>query len=352
MSPKGTAAHQPWVEIIVPSYNGQDYITACLTSILNQTYSDYAVTVVDNASTDRSVELVKRGFPGVRVIEMSHNTGFAGGCNAGLKQALKGDARYFVLVNSDTLADAHWLSELVAAAESDPRIGICQSMIRLARMPNKINSAGNESHFLAFGYCGHYLEEDQGRFRQVMDVPFASGTSMLIRRQTIEEIGLMDEDLFMYQEDLDLSWRARLAGWRVTLASRSLIYHDYTFDRNKEKFYFLERNRLFVSFKNYSGRSLLVLAPAFLGAEIAMLGYALKGGWLRQKLKGYLSLLLMASKISRKRKQVQKLRCVDDAVLVSYWTDQMTFPDLQKTTLTAAANAISKIYWKYAKKLI
>lgn len=345
-------AHQPRVEIIVPNYNGHEYLAACLTSILQQNYANYLVTVVDNASTDRSVELIIRDFPDVRVMEMSHNTGFAGGCNEGLKQALKGDADYFVLVNTDTQADANWLAELVIAAESDPGIGICQSMIRLAKMPNRINSAGNESHFLAFGYCGHYLEEDQGQFPTVMDVPFASGTAMLIRRQTIEKIGMMDEDLFMYQEDLDLSWRARLAGWRVVLASRSLIYHDYVFGRNKTKFYFLERNRLIVSLKNYSGRSILILTPAFLGAEIAMLCYSLKGGWFRQKLQGYLFLLRTAGRISRKRSQVQQLRYVDDAVLVTYWNDRMDFPDMQKSALTTAANVTSKIYWKYARKLI
>ena len=278
---------RPRVVVIVTNFNGKRYLRGCLNSLLEQSYSDYTITLVDNASSDGSVLMTKDEFPQVTVVANTHNTGFAGGCNTGLRHALKGNADAFVLVNSDTRANPDWLAELVAAAYGNRRTGICQSMIYLAGQPRIINTAGNQSHFLAFGYCGHYLEEDKGQFAGVTDIPFASGTAMLIKRQVIETIGMMDEDLFLYQEDLDLSWRARLAGWRIILAPRSKIYHSYSFSRNKDKFYYLERNRLLVSLKNYSSRSLLVLAPAFLGAELAMLGYSLAGGWAGQKLRGY-----------------------------------------------------------------
>lgn len=343
---------QPTVEIIVPNYNGQDYLDTCLKSLLNQTYSHFRVTVVDNASTDRSVEIVKSRFPGVTLVQNSRNTGFAGACNAGIRRALKGDASLLVLVNSDTRADSRWLEELVTAALSDPGIGLCQSMIYLANDPSRINSAGNEAHYLGFGYCGHYLEEDRGQFTAVTDVPFASGSALLLRREMLEEVGLLDEDFFMYQEDLDLSWRARMAGWRVVLAPLSHIYHSYSFSRNREKFYYLERNRLLMSLKNYSGRSLALLAPAFLGGEAAMLAYSLTGGWFKQKLRGYLYLLRNADLIAAKRRQVQQKRRVGDAEIVRFWTSRMDFEDLRDSPLTKAANPVSGLYWSLAQKVI
>lgn len=345
-------AEHPRVAVIVPNYNGSQYLPACLASLGAQTYSNYTVTVVDNASVDDSVELIRRDFPNVELIQNSHNTGFAGGCNAGLRVALKGDADCFVLANSDIKADANWLSELVKVAFSDPRTGICQSLIYMYGQPQTINTAGNEAHYLGFGFCGHYLEKDAGQFVAGQDIPFASGTAMLVKREVLNTVGLLDEDLFMYQEDLDFSWRARIAGYRVVLAPASRIYHNYAFSRNRLKFYYLERNRLIVNLKNYSARTLLVLAPAFIGAEAAMLGYSLAGGWLGQKLKGYLYVFRNLDRVREKRALVQRGRRAPDSELVSYWTDRMGFADLTGSPLTRIANPLSAAYWKLARRLL
>jgi len=345
-------AREPRVAVIVPNFNGSRYLGECIPSLLDQSYANYSVTVVDNASGDDSVEVMRRDFPEVELLTNSDNTGFAGGCNTGLRHALASDAEYFVLVNSDTRADHAWLAELVRVAESDPRIGVCQSMIYLADRPDMVNSAGNEAHYLAFGYCGHYLEEDRGQFAQAVDVPFASGTSLLVKRAVTDEIGLMDEDLFLYQEDLDLSWRARLAGWRIVLAPGSKIYHKYSFSRNEMKFYYLERNRLLLCLQNYSPRSLAVLAPAFLGAEVAMISYSLTGGWFKQKMRGYAWIAGHLGMVRGKRRRIQGQRHMNDAELTSFWTDRMGFADLQDSALTKIANPISAAYWKIARRLL
>lgn len=349
----GKEKAEPRVAVIIPNYNGEEYLTTCLNSILDQNYPNYSVTVVDNASADDSVELVKQGFPGVEVVENSRNTGYAGGCNAGLRRELKNrNNKYFVLVNSDVRAERDWLAELVKAAEGDPEIGIAQSLIYLADNHGLINSAGNEAHFLGFGYCGHYREPDRGQFSGIRDVPFASGSSMLVRRALIESIGPLDEELFLYQEDLDLCWRARVAGWRIVLAPASRIHHSYSFSRNKMKFYYLERNRLIVCLKNYKGRSLLVLAPAFIGGELAMLGYSLLGGWLQQKLKGYLYILRNLDSVLARRRQVQATRQSPDSAVAAWWTDRMAFADLADSPLTRIANPVSALYWFIARRLI
>ncbi len=346
------AAAEPRVEVIVPNFNGQKYLPACLDSLLNQSYNQFSVTVVDNASADDSVDLIRRDYPQVALIENERNTGFAGGCNTGLRQALAGEAEFLILVNSDIVADRRWLEGLVLAAGSDESIGLCQSLILLAGEPGRINTAGNEAHFLGFGFCGHYREEERGQFARVADVPFASGSALLIRRGLLMDIGLFDEHLFMYQEDLDLSWRARLAGWRVALAPRSRAYHHYSFDRNKDKYYYLERNRLLVCLKNYSRRSLLVLAPAFVGAEVAMLAWAASGSWLTQKLKGYSYLVRNAGMLLEERRQVQQRRRVSDGKVALFWTGKMAFEGLKDSRLTRIANPVSSWYWKLARRLL
>ncbi len=342
----------PRVAVIVPNYNGARYLEECLSSLLAQGYRDRRVIVVDNASSDGSAEMVERRFPQVDLVRNPVNTGFAGGCNTGLRRGLEQGAEYLVLVNSDTRAEPDWLEELVAAADTDPCIGLCQSLILLASRPNVINTAGNESHYLAFGYCGRYLEEDRGVPGGVREIPFASGTAVLARRRMLEEVGLMDEDLFLYQEDLDLSWRARLAGWRVVLAPRSRIHHHYHFDRNREKFYYLERNRLLVSIKNYAPRSLVVLAPAFLGAELAMVGYAFASGWGPRKLAGYRDLWRQRRRIAAKRRRVQATRRVPDRSIAANWTDRMEFPGFRESPLARLANPVSHAYWRLARRLL
>lgn len=338
--------------MIIPNFNGRKYLEDCLGSLLDQSYDNYSVLVVDNASEDGSVAFIRERFPQVQVVESKINTGYAGGCNLGLRRELLSDSKYFILVNNDTRADRHWLAELVKAPEANADIGLCQSMIYLADQPSVINTAGNQSHFLGFGYSGHYLEEDHGQFRHVIDIPFASGTAMLIRRDVLESVGLMDEDLFLYQEDLDLSWRARLSGWRVALAPDSKIFHDYSFSRNSEKFYYLERNRLVVSFKNYGTRSLVVLAPAYLAAEVAMLGYALAAGWPRQKLQGYRYLFENLGRLRQKRRLVQQQRRLGDAEVVAFWSDTISFADLRDSSLARVAHPLSRLYWRVARRLL
>lgn len=356
----------PRVAVIIPNYNGEAYLATCLDSILDQDYPDFSVTVVDNASADDSVAFVKRAFPQVAVVENSRNTGYAGGCDAGLRRELRDpDNKYFILVNCDVRVERDWLAELVKAAEADPGIGVCQSLILLDEdhagvadveqtgdSPRLINSAGNEMHFLGFGYCGHYREPDRGQFGSVRDVPFASGSSMLVRRELVEAVGMLDEELFMYQEDLDLCWRARIAGWRVVLAPASRLFHSYSFSRNPGKYYYLERNRAVVCLKNYELHSLLVLAPAFIGAELAMLAYSVLGGWFRQKLRGYLWLLRNLDRVLERRRQVQASRQLPDSAIAAFWTNRMGFADLADSPLTRLANPVSILYWKLVRRLI
>lgn len=345
-------AENPSVAIIVPNFNGRDDLDACLGSLLEQDYPDFSVTLVDNASTDASVAFVKQSFPQVSVVENSHNLGYAGGCNAGLKRALRDDATYFVIVNSDTRAGEGWLRELVEAAAADEAIGVAQSIVYVDEPGEPVvNTAGNEMHYLGFAWCGGYRQPDRGQFAGG-DIPYGSGASLLVKREVLEQVGLFDEDLFLYHEDLDLCLRVRLAGYRIVLAPASHIYHDYDFSRNRSKFYYLERNRMVVLLKSYSLRSLAVLSPALLGAEIAMLGYSLAGGWFLDKLRGYGYLMRNMGGIAEKRRRVQSLRRESDRRMLSYCSARMSFPDLKSNALTRVANPVSQAYWKLARRLI
>jgi hypothetical protein len=150
--------------------------------------------------------------------------------------------------------------------------------------------AGNEIHFLGFGYCGSYRARRAEVPDDAREIAFASGASVLLRAAALREVGAFDETLFMYQEDQDLGIRLRLAGWRARVAPRSIVWHHYAFTRSPRKFFWLERNRYLVLAKNLTARSLLVLAPFLVIAELALLPVALAGGWLPEKVRAWKAL--------------------------------------------------------------
>jgi GT2 family glycosyltransferase len=240
--------------IIIVNYNGKKFLSDCLSSVLNQSYKNYEVILVDNASVDGSVNFVKKNFPSVKIIQSKRNLGFAGGNNLGIK-ASKGD--YIVLLNFDTIVKPNWLEELIKAAESNSQVGIVGSKLLLFDRKT-LNSTGIQfSYKLCNGSDRGIGEIDNGQYdseakQDVLGVCFASA---LIKRKVIEDIGLLDEKTFLFFEDLDYCIRARLRGYKVLYCPSSVVYHKLGASHKKEsiriKKYGL-RNRFRVLLKNYS----------------------------------------------------------------------------------------------------
>ncbi|HUE13388.1 MAG TPA: glycosyltransferase family 2 protein [Planctomycetaceae bacterium] len=346
------------IAIIIVTRNHLRDMQECLPSLAAQTRLDFTILVSDNGSEDGTADWVRREYPAVQVVENRANLGFAEGSNVGLRWALAAGARHVVLLNPDTVVDPRWLEELVRSAEADETIGVCQSKIYRypASTPPVINTVGNRLHYTGVGWCGHLDEVDRGQFAEDVEIPYASGAAMLVKAEVVRDIGLLDADLFMYHDDLDWSVRARLRGHRIVLSAQSVVYHRYDFRRNGTsgagKFFFLERNRLIWLCKTHRASFLLLILPALLAMEGAVLYYALVGGWLGAKLRSYADFLRLNRRWRATRRTIQSTRTVSDKSLVAAFNSRLSVPDAGDSTLFRLANVLFHWYWKLCLRFV
>ena len=219
--------------IVVPNWNGKETLGACLDSLLNQSVAAYVV-VVDNGSSDGSVDFITTHYPEVHMIVNQRNLGFAGGVNCGICQALDQNAEFVALFNNDAVADNHWLEQLLKEAEGHPGAGIITG--KLVSFDRKfLDSTGDMYTNWGLPYPRGRDDKDLDKYDQSRDIFGASGGASLFRTVVFKEIGLFDEDFFAYYEDIDLSFRAQLAGWKVRYAPQAVAYHHIGHTSNKIK---------------------------------------------------------------------------------------------------------------------
>ncbi|MFH1173297.1 MAG: glycosyltransferase family 2 protein [bacterium] len=339
------------VFIIIVNYNGQKYLPALLASLARQTLKA-AIILVDNASTDNSVVFVGKDYPEVKIIKNQKNLGFAQGNNIGIEQAIKEGADYIALLNQDTRVEPDWLAKLVDKMEEDKSIASCQPTILMWPDKNKINSLGNEIHFLGFGFTkGNGQALDFSANRQTK-ITYCSGAACLLSVEALKKVGLFDEKLFMYQEDLDLGWRFRLAGYLNVLVPEAVVYHEYHFSQAKYKYYYMERNRHWVNLKNYRFWSLIIIFPAIIIMELGLWFFAVVKGWWPEKIKGYVSLIKNLPYILKQRKQVQQLRKVSDRKIVKLFVSRIWYQEISNPLLNYLGNPLMAVYWSIARWLV
>src|SRR5512138_3034202 len=197
------------ISVIILNFNGKRYLEKCLSSLESQTYRDFEVIVVDNASSDGSVDYLKAGFPLVRIVENKKNLGFAGGTNSGIRRA---EGEYILTLNNDTQVDRRFLECLAEPMQSDKSVGVCASKMLLP--DGRINSAGICLSRSGAAWDRGIFEQDHGQYDCQQEVFGACAGAALYRKEMLDEIGLFDEDFFLYMEDVDLAFRAKLAGWK------------------------------------------------------------------------------------------------------------------------------------------
>jgi GT2 family glycosyltransferase len=284
---------------------------------------------------------------GVRVVAPGENLGFAGASNLGAREA-RGDV--LVFLNPDTVVVPGAIAQLSRTLE-DHSIGLAMARLRLLDEPERLNASGVEVHVTGIGWAGGYGEPVDS-VRQLQDVPAPSGTAMAVRAETFRELGGFAEELFMYLEDLELGWRARLAGYRVVVDPEADVYHDYEYGRNPRKSYLLERNRLVFCLSAYSARTLLLLAPVLLATELGMLALSLRERWLKDKLAGWGWIVRNAGVVARRRRQTQRLRRVRDRELAQHLTPVFSPGMLPVPAPLRAANPIVARYWSLIRRAL
>lgn len=213
--------------IVIVSWNGKEDLLECLDSLENISGPRPRIIVVDNGSTDGTVAAVHKRFPDVDLLPLPENLGFTGGNNRGIEQALDEGAEYVCLLNNDTVVDPDFLTQLLRAAVEYPQTGIFGSRVLYRSPPDKVWSQGiSVERLTGRVYTAHYNRPIRKVPRVPENVNGVSGAAMLLRARTLKEIGLFDEDYFLYFEDLDLCLRGRERGWEVTTIPTSKVYHS------------------------------------------------------------------------------------------------------------------------------
>ncbi len=346
----------PKVAIVYLSYNSMSYLDEVFLSLENLNYPKdrLEIIVVDNASTDGSQDAL-RDVKGITYFPNAENTGFAEGNNLGMKHALLNDAEYVFLHNNDLRLDPDAINEAVALAESDKKIGSVQSLMTLWKHENVINSTGGMVHFLGFGFVrenGTTLEHSKAFDGE--QIAYASGAAVLYRSSALKKVGLLDPFLFLYHEDLELGWRLRLSGFKNVLSMKSRAFHDYEFRRSISKFYWMERNRYLVHFFHLKLPTALLIFPLMLVMEVPLILFAMRGGWIKEKLLVYVNLLSPRTMLYawKKRAESQKLRSVSDREIISMFTGKILHQETSSFLVNRVGNPLISLFWKALKSII
>lgn len=331
------------VDVAVVSWNSWHYLRQNLPALIAQDYPAYRVVVVDNASADATADEVAAQFPDVEVIRNGRNDGFGGGNNLAFRQS---DSEYVAVLNPDARPETGWLRALVQALERNPRAAFATSKVLLASDARRVNACGTSVHLSGIGSC-RGIYDDQHDHVAPTSVPCVSGAAFVARREALEEIGGFDERFFMYMEDVELSMRARLAGYDVVLAPRSRVVHDYSPDLPAWKFYYLERNRFFMLANIFRWRTLALLAPALLLAEAGVWWYALRAGpsIALAKARSYAGVVRGVPSIARSRRRVQAMRRVRDRDLLDVMSAALPLaPGVGRTAVVRLADRCFGMY--------
>ena len=312
------------ISIIILNWNGVKLLADSLQSLSRQTYINREIILSDNGSTASSVSLVRGSFPEIKIILLPDNQGFTGGNAAGIKIA---DGQFIALLNNDTRVDEKWLENLLQPMLQDPKVGICASKL-IFDGTDRLNAVGDGITTAGVGFS-RGLNRTAWSYSESEPVFGACAAAVLYRRRMLDEIGFLDEDFFLYDEDTDLSFRAQLAGWKCVYVPDAIVYHkaNATAGRLSDTHvYYHTRNLEFVWIKNMPLGLMLRFAHQKLLQEIGSFCYiCLRHGKWAPFFKAKRDALNMLPRMWNKRRAIQARRRVSNAYLRSLMTSMFTW---------------------------
>lgn len=339
------------VSIVILLYNSREDLVECIPSLLSQTYQDFEIVVVDNASTDNSEEFLRTNYPEIKIIQTGKNLGYAAGNNEGFKVS-KG--KYIVVVNPDTVAEPEWLDELIKPLENDITIAATTSKILTYYQKDKINTCANKNHPTGLTFC-RGLDKSLYEFEDYQEVSAVSGCSFAIRTDILNSINGFDSDFFLYLEDADLSWRLRFVGGKIMYVPRSVIYHKFKLSITPWKEFYLERNRYLMLLKNFDSATLLFLLPSLLVTEIVTMGHAILNGpkYIKGKLSAYLWIIRNIETVSTKRRETLSKKKISDKEFFYFLDWSIPFEQVIKNPIMGwTADIIFNSFYNLHMRLI
>jgi GT2 family glycosyltransferase len=325
----------PSVSVVVVVFRHPASTVAQLLNVLAlQTTLVTEVILVDNSGDTELGGVARESSLKVRVITPGANVGYAHACNLAVAAST---CDWVFFVNPDAVPELDVLEILLGAADQRTAVVGAQILLPGGEM---VNAGDNPLHISGLSWSGRYLEQpEHGSPR---DVAVASGTALLARRADFNELGGYHPDYFMYHDDVDLAWRARMAGRRVLLAPRAVVLHHYEFDKGGYKWFWLERNRLWTILSHYEMKTLILLSPLLMLVELAILGQSVREGWWREKVRGWLAVANSWGDLVSWRAHVQAHRQVSDVDLVGAMTGKLVSPSMNAPGLEAASWAMER----------
>ncbi len=307
------------VGIFVLNYNGKKFVHDLYSSLLAQTYKDFDIIVVDNASSDSSIDLIKNTFPHIKINQFKQNYGFARAFNY---VARKYPYEFILFLNNDLYVEPNWLEELMRSIERNKLILMANCKNLYWTKPNFINSAGGKLTFLGTGtQLGNY-EKNAEYVDQEKYIGMAQGCAMMVRRELFLKIGGFDTYYFLLGEEADICWRGWLSGYRTIYNPKSILYHYGAYSIKQKTWFFTEfqvtKNRYMTLLKNAQLRYLPFALGLSLLFDITKIIQRRETSEIEAILKSFWYLIVNFGKIYKKRMTVQKLRCIEDKNLIRW----------------------------------
>lgn len=305
------------VAVVIPNWNGADMIVESVNSLMTQTY-EHSLVIVDNGSVDNSVEVIEQTFTQATLLKNATNLGFAGGVNTGIRYALSENFDAIALFNNDAIADKDWLKNLVSNLESYPEVGMAACKL-MSIDKSHIDSTGDIYTTWGIPFPRGRDEAVSERYDDSPWIFGASGGASLYRSSMLEEIGLFDEDFFAYYEDIDISFRAQLAGWKARYEPSAHVYHATSSTGSRVAGFFTYqtiKNYPFIFWKNVPIGLFPMILPRF---TLAYGIFTLKGLLTPSRtiptLKGlFMTTLLLPKKITERRKIMKSRKVSNDYI--------------------------------------
>jgi GT2 family glycosyltransferase len=301
---------QPEFSVIVLNWNGKHFLEECLGSLQGQSLRNFEVILVDNGSTDGSVEFVTEHFPEVIVVPLSKNLGFCGGNNEGIE---KSSGEWIMLLNNDTEVVPEFLNAMHQAVRTHPDAGMFACKMLFADSKATIDNCGFTVSRAGTAQEIGRFEIDRGQYGPDLEPFGPSGGAGVYSRAMLDRIGLLDEDFFLIYEDFDLAMRARLQGFRCRFVPEAVVFHKYRSSLGKLpdwQVFYSQRNVEFVYLKNMPAPLVLRHGLSHLLYDAGSLLYFMRKGFLRPFVSAKFEVLRQLRRVCRKRRNIQANRTV------------------------------------------